>query len=310
MMIHETLWENKLYIETASIIMAFLFIAGAVLFTMKFRNPKWITAWLSIKSWVFATPFVFFFAGLPAPWPFVGLILAATFGAKTFYRMTGMYHRSWFVFITYALIWAQGYLIYKDYDRFFNIMPMAFFFGLALVPIGRNAVSQMIQYIALSLMSFIFFGWGFLHLARMITWDQGIFIVMYCFILSEVNETALFTGNRLFGRIKPLTNISGRFTLEGFLFSVAITILAAWGLRHMLPEQTEIYWATAALAVSVVGRVGSLLMSAIRRDLGIKESGVFIIGRDDILARIDKMMFAAPVIFYAFLLFQGKLIAI
>ncbi len=309
-MIHETLWENKLYVETAVLVMTFLFVTGSVLFYMKFRNPKWITAWLSVKSWVFATPFVFFFAGLPSPWPFIGVILAATFGAKTFYRMTGMYHRSWFVFITYALIWAQGYLLYENYDRFFNIMPMAFFFGLAMVPIARNAVSQMIQYIALSLMSFIFFGWGFLHVGRILMWDQGIFIVMYLFILSEVNETALFTGNRLVGRIKPLSNISSRFTLEGFLISVIFTLVAAWGMRQMLPIRTEIYWATAAFAISLVGRVGSLLMSAIRRDLGIKESGVFIIGRDDILARIDKMMFAAPVIFYAFQFFEGRLLPV
>ena len=38
MIIHETLWENKLYVETASIIMLFLFITGSVLFYMKFRD--------------------------------------------------------------------------------------------------------------------------------------------------------------------------------------------------------------------------------------------------------------------------------
>ena len=306
-MMQEALWQDRLYVETATIIMGFLFIMGALLFYMKMKNPKWITAWLSLKSWVFAAPFVFIFAGLPEPWPFIGTILASVFGAKTFYRMTGMYHRTWFVLVTYGLIWVQGYLIYENYDRFFNILPMAFFMILALVPIVKNTSTQMIQFLAITLMSFIFFGWSFLHVGRMLSWEHGIYFVLYLFILSEINETAYFAGGRLFGRYKMLQNISSRFTIEGFLFSIVMTLLVAWGLRRMLPDRSEIYWVTAALSIALIGRVGSLLMSGIRRDLGIKESSVFIIGRDDILGRIDKIMFAAPVIFYAFLFIRGEI---
>jgi phosphatidate cytidylyltransferase len=306
-MMQAALWQDKLYVETVTIVMGFLFVMGAALFYMKTLNPKWLTAWLSLKSWVFASPFVFIFAGLPDPWPFIGTVLAAVFGVKTFYRMTGMYHRTWFVVVTYGLIWAQGYLVYKDYDRFFNIMPMAFFLILSLVPILKNNSTQMIQFLALTLMSFILFGWSFLHVGRMIVWDNGIYIVIYLFILSEINETAYFAGGRMFGRHKMLQNISSRFTVEGFIFSIVITTLVAWGLRRMLPERTEIYWLTATFAIAVVGRVGSLLMSGIRRDLGVKESSVFIIGRDDILGRIDKITFAAPVIFYAYLFIQGRI---
>lgn len=304
-MIQSALWQDQLYVETVTIIMAFLFIMGAVLFYMKMNNPKWITAWLSLKSWVFATPFVFVFAGLPAPWPFIGTVIASIFGAKTFYRMTGMFHRTWFVFTTYGLIITQGYLVYNDYDRFFNILPMAFFLALCLVPILKNSSAQMIQFLALSLMSFVFFGWSFLHVGRMIAWEHGIYIVIYLFILSEINETAYFAAGRTFGQRKLLQNISSRFTVEGFIFSVLITTLAAWGLRRMLPDRSEIYWLTAAFAIAFAGRVGSLLMSGIRRDLGVKESSVFIIGRDDILGRIDKIMFAAPVIFYTYNFFMS-----
>ncbi len=301
------LWQDELYVKTVTIVMGFLFVMGALLFYMKTKNPKWITAWLSLKSWVFASPFVFVFAGLPAPLPFVGTVFAAVFGAKTFYRMTGMYHRTWFVMTTYCLIFAQGWLLYKDYDRFFNILPMAFFLILTLVPIIKNTATQMIQFLALSLMSFIFFGWSFLHVGRIIMWDQGIYLIIYLFILSEINETAYFAGGRTFGRHKMLQNISSRFTIEGFIFSILITAAVAFGLRSMLPARTELYWLTATFAIAVVGRVGSLLMSGIRRDLGVKESSVFIIGRDDILGRIDKIMFAAPFIFYAFQFLQGHI---
>lgn len=305
---HETLWQNKLYIETASLVILFLIAVGILVFTMKIRNPKWIGAWASLKSWFVAAPLVFVFAGLPAPWPFVGTIFASIYGAKTFYRMTGMYHRSWFIWASYFFIFFQGYLIYRGYDRFFNIMPMLFFVSLALIPILRNATERMIQYTALSLMSFIFFGWSLMHLGRILMWQQGIFVVIYLFILSEFNETALYMSNKLIGRTKPLSNISSRFTLEGFLVSGILTLLLAWGLRRILPDtRDEFYWAAAGLAIIFLGRLGSLLMSVIRRDLGIKEAGVFIIGRDDILARVDKIMFVAPAVFYAYELYTGRM---
>ena len=43
-------------------------------------------------------------------------------------------------------------------------------------------------------------------------------------------------------------------------------------------------------------------MTMIRKDLGIKDSGnVFIIGKDDIIARVDKLIFVAPIIYYLFI---------
>lgn len=301
------LWKNHFYVQTVSAVVVFFFIVGAVAFFLQKKDPKWIGVWASIKSWVVTSPLVFFFAALPSPWPLIFIVLVAISGAKTFFRMTGMYHRSWFVWLTYVFIGIQGYLIYKGHDLFFNIMPMIFLACTALIPILRNSYSHMIQYIALSLINFIIVGWGFMHLGRIVLWPGGPLIVLYLIILFEFCESANYAITRTFGKTKPINNITTRFSLEGFLGSLVFTILLAWGLRHMLPDRSEIYWLTAGLVVSIFGRLGGLTLSTIRRDLNIKESGIFIIGRDDILARIDKPMFAAPIFYYAFLILQGAL---
>lgn len=301
------LWDNDVYVQTISNILAFLFTIGAFIFYMQKRNPKWIAAWASIKSWIIVAPILFFAAGLAMPWPFLLLAVACIYGTKTFFRMTGMYHRSWFVWSTYVAIAIQAYLVYYGFDRFFNLTPMIFLVAITLIPVFRNSSTRMIQYTALSLMSFIFFGWGLLHLGRIISWDGGLLIALHLCILSEFSESFLHLGNRMMGRTRPLSNVTSRFSIEGYLFSSFFTFLLAWGLRSLLPERTEIYWLTTAVAICVLGRLGSFTLSYIRRDLGIKDSGIFIFGRDDLLARLDRLMFVAPAVYYAFLYLNGQL---
>jgi phosphatidate cytidylyltransferase len=280
---------------------------GAIVYYMQSRDPKWISIWAGLKSWVITSPFALVFAALPTPWPLVFIVILAIVGSKTFFQMTGMYHRSWFVWATYFFILVQGYSIYRGYDRFFNIMPMIYFVAVALIPILRNSHAQMIQYIALSLMNFILMGWGFMHLGRIVLWQNGPLIALYITILYEFCETVNYIFTRLWGHHKPLQNITTRFSVEGFIGSLVLTLLLAWGIRHMMPLHTEPYWIMAGLAVAVAGRIGGLLLTVIRRDLGIKESGIFIIGRDDILARIDKPLFAAPVFYFAYLILDGTI---
>lgn len=294
------LWHNPTYVSTVTSVVAFFVIVGAVVYYMQTRNPKWIGVWAAIKSWVITSPVIFFFAALPAPWPLVFVVLVAISGAKTFYQMTGMYHRTMFVWITYIFLILQGYLVFRGHSGLYNLMPMLFFFGIVLIPILRNSATHMIQYIALALMNFMLLGWGFLHLARILLWAGGPLIVLHLAILFEFCESCNYAITRAIGKHKPLQAITTRFSVEGFLLSLALTVLLAWGLRFMLPHHSQPYWLLSGLSVAIFGRIGGLLLTVIRRDLGIKESGIFIIGRDDILSRLDKAMFAAPVFYFGY----------
>ena len=299
------LWHNPTYVSTVTSVVAFFVIIGAVVYYMQLRNPKWIGVWASIKSWVINSPVIFFFAALPAPWPLVFITLVAISGSKTFYQMTGMYHRSFFVWITYLFLILQGYFIFHGHSEVYNIMPMLFFACIVLIPIFRNSAVHMIQYMALALMNFILIGWGFMYLARLVLWPDGPLLVLHLAILFEFCESCNYTITRAFGTHKPFQAITTRFSIEGFLVSAALTILLAWGLRFMLPYHTQPYWLLSGITVAIFGRIGGLLLSVIRRDLGIKESGIFIIGRDDIISRLDKAMFAAPAFYFGYWLLSS-----
>jgi phosphatidate cytidylyltransferase len=303
------LWHNTQYVSIVTCVVLFFLVGGGFVYIMQLRDSKWIAVWAAMKSWVVTSPLAFFFAALPTPWPLVFVCGVAILGAKTFFQMTGMYHRSWFIWTTYIFILVQGFSIYRGYDRFFNIMPMIYFVAVALIPIFRNSATQMIQYMALSLMNFILMGWGFMHLGRIVLWSGGPLIALYILILCETCETANYTITRLWGKHKPLEHITTRSSIEGFVGSLAITVLLAWGIRHMLPHgaRSEHYWIAAAFSVAVVGRIGGILLTVIRRDLGIKDSGIFIIGRDDILARIDAPILATPAFYFIYLILDGTI---
>jgi len=299
------LWTDRLFQETAILLMGSLFILSMIfyLFFSK-KGPVLSSAWASIRSYLISVPFIFAVLALPAPWPLVFLVGMCILSAKTFFQMVGAYHRSYFVWITYIFIILQGYLIHEGKDAFFDLTPMMFLGVISFIPLIRNSATHMIQYMALSLLCFLFFGWSLLHLGRFAVMDGGILILIYLVLLTEVSDYLCWAISRTFGKIKVFSKISNKVTLEGFLITLIVTVFLAWGMRHLLPARSQQYWLAAGLVAAMFGQFGGLILSVIRRDLGIKSSGIFIFGRDDILARVDKLIFVAPLYYYLYFYFQ------
>jgi phosphatidate cytidylyltransferase len=295
------LWGNSLYNETLGLIIVFLVLLSAGVFFLRKKNTFFKAAWESLKSWIFVAPIILLVFGFQKPWPLILLTFIGIYASKIFFQMVGIYHRSWFVWLTYVFIIFFALSIHFDQLFIYNLLPMIFLGTASIIPLFRNSPKHMIQYIALSLMAVIFFGWSFLHLGKLLRFENGIYIIIYIYLLSEIAENSSITTNYLWGKHKLFTKISNRVSVEGLIVSVLITLLLAWAMRHMLPVRSEPYWVTAGLISAIVGRFGSLFISVIRRDLGLKDTGVFIIGRGDIVDRMDKLIFLGPIYYYSYL---------
>lgn len=298
------LWNNPRYVETAAMILGGLLILAVVVFFLKRKGPPYTSAWASLKSWLFVAPLLFACFALPKPFPLLFVTWVGVLSAKSFFQMVGMYHRSWFVWVTYLFIFAMGHIIYHGEMEYYNLMPMIFLGVICLIPLLRNSATQMIQYIALSLIAFIFWGWSYMHMGRLLSFQGGELMVLYLYLLTEVSENTSWACSKLFGRHRPFSKISNKVTVEGMLVALAVTMLVAWGLRHLLPDRSERFWIAAGLIAAVFGRMGDLIINMIRRDLGIKNTGIFIIGRDGMLTRIDKLIFVGPMYFYIYIYLQ------
>jgi phosphatidate cytidylyltransferase len=291
-------WHDPIYRQTALIVLSVIFISGAVVFFFREKNYYFISAWASIKSWIFAAPILFLLFAIPSPGPLVVLTFAAIYGAKAFFQILGMYHRHYFVLICYAGIVGLALCSYYDRIDHYNVMPMVLLGFCCLVPLVRNSFTQMIQYISLTLLGFIFLGWCFMHLALLLKFPSGLYQILYLVTLTEFcDNTNIATSYYLRGP-KIFSHIDPKRTYASTAASILLTILFAGLMRSLLPDNSEKYWLAAGLVASVGGLLGDLMMTALRKDAGVKDVGPFILGRGDFLQRMDRLIFVAPIYYY------------
>ena len=294
----QPLWHSALYRETVFLVLGVLFTLAAGIFFARRSNPAMLAGWLSVKSWIFAAPVFLIVLGLPQPWALIVLTIIALAGAKSFFQITGMYHRSLFVWSCYLAIIASAVLIQENRLGLFNLIPMLMLGAICVIPILQDSSKQMLQYISLCLICFVMVGWSFMHLGWILQMPQGPYLVIYLVLLTEVCDNIYLAASRL-GRHPIFQNIQSRRTWEGFIVALGSTLILAWGLRHMLPIRDPLHWGISGLVAALGGSMGDLVLAVIRRDLGIKDVGAFIIGRGDVLNRMDRLIFVAPIYYYA-----------
>ena len=294
-------WDSPIYRQTVLIVLAALFFGALINFFFRKKNQYSMIAWASIKSWLVFAPLMFGLMGLRQPFPITVLTLLALFGSKVFFQIMGMFHKSFFVYICYLGIFGLGISCYYDNLVIYNIMPMLVLGLSCLAPLILREYKDMIQYMSLTLLSFIFLGWCFMHLGLILNFENGIYQVMYLIILTEFCDNTNLSISRYFRGSRILAEISSRRTLSSTALSIFLTMLLAYSMRHLLPDRSEKYWLASGLVASFGGVLGDLVMSVIRKDAGVKIVGPFILGRGDFLQRMDRLIFVAPIYYFVML---------
>lgn len=127
------------------------------------------------------------------------------------------------------------------------------------------------------------------------------------FVMTWVNDTAAYVVGSLLGRIPLCAKLSPKKTVEGFLCGLAITIGAGFGYSALFLSDRPLWWgAVLALAVALIGVLGDLLESAIKRERGVKHSSGILGAHGGVLDRIDSLMFGVAIYYYLLLLIRGS----
>lgn len=294
-------WDSPVYRQTVLIVLLVIFIGAAINFVFKKKAHYFTIAWASIKSWLILAPLMFGLMGLQAPFPIIFLTLLAIYGAKVYFQILGMFDQSIFVYICYFGIVGLGFFSQLDNLTIYNEMPM-FVLGMScLVPLIKRNYRDMIQYISLTLLGFIFLGWSFMHLALIMNFENGIYQVMYLIILTEFCDNTNLAISRYFKGPKIISEINSKRTWYSTALSIFVTIVLAWGMRHLLPNSSEKYWLASGLIASFGGVIGDMVMNVVRRDAGVKIVSGFVLGRGDFLQRMDRLIFVAPIYYFVML---------
>ncbi|MGP4844559.1 phosphatidate cytidylyltransferase [Marinobacter sp. 1Y8] len=123
-------------------------------------------------------------------------------------------------------------------------------------------------------------------------------LVLYLMFLTQFNDVAQYIWGKMLGKKKIAPAISPNKTQAGFVGGVGTTMLLAMALAGLLTPLSWLEGLIAGLLIGVGGFVGDLTISAIKRDLRIKDTGRLIPGHGGILDRIDSLMYTAPLFFH------------
>jgi len=122
-------------------------------------------------------------------------------------------------------------------------------------------------------------------------------LLYFLVCVAQMSDVLQYVFGKCFGRHKIAPNISPNKTIEGFVGGVTGAVLIGTGLYWITPFNP---WQAMlmALVIALMGFYGGLVMSAIKRDRGVKDYGATIPGHGGIMDRIDSLCFAAPVFFH------------
>lgn len=124
-------------------------------------------------------------------------------------------------------------------------------------------------------------------------------LLLFLLLLTEINDVGQYCSGKLLGKHKVIPKVSPNKTVEGLIGGVVITtavaVLAA-------PFLTPLVWYEAAgvgFVLALAGFAGDVTISAVKRDLKLKDSGTLLPGHGGILDRVDSLTFTAPLFFHA-----------
>jgi phosphatidate cytidylyltransferase len=122
------------------------------------------------------------------------------------------------------------------------------------------------------------------------------FTLVFFFTL-WANDTGAYLSGRSFGKRKLFPKISPNKTWEGTIGGAILALLIAYNCSIYFTSLSRVEWVILAAIVVILGSLGDLVESMLKRSYGIKDSGTILPGHGGILDRFDGLLIAAPVVF-------------
>ncbi|MFV0344992.1 MAG: phosphatidate cytidylyltransferase [Bacteroidales bacterium] len=210
-----------------------------------------------------------------------------------------------------AIFWAfvsipiQYYLAYIGwYEAFIIFIPVVMFLILPLRLVLKGDTKEITKSMSMLQWILMLTVFGISHMAYLLSLPDiegfnsgGRGLLLFLVFLTEINDVMQFTWGKLLGRHKVIPRVSPNKTWEGLLGGLICTTGIGYLLAFLTPLNT---WQVIIVSflVALSGFLGDVVMSSIKRDIGVKDTGSTIPGHGGILDRIDSLAYTAPTFFH------------
>jgi phosphatidate cytidylyltransferase len=209
------------------------------------------------------------------------------------------------LFWSYLAVPIQFYLAYiGNFQAFLLFIPVGMLFILPFRTIIEGVAEDSLKTFSQLHWALMLTVFSLSHIAYFISLPeipgfeaghQG--IVYFLIFLTQINDIFQFISGKIFGKRKITPNISPNKTWEGFIGGLILTTIMGYHLSYLVPL-TEIQSTIAAAVIAISGFFGDLNISAVKRDLKIKDMSNLIPGHGGILDRLDSLTFSSLFFFY------------
>ncbi|WP_047535481.1 phosphatidate cytidylyltransferase [Methylotenera sp. N17] len=263
--------------------------------------------WLRIRSWwVMASLFSLAIIGgripLVALFAFISVIALKEYFGMISIRIADRH----LLYLAYLTVPLQYLFVWQSwYGMFIIFIPVYMFLFMPLCMVIKGETQGFLKAVGTlhwGLMANVF---AISHAAYLLALpDAGntsagsAGLLLFLVFLTQFNDVLQFVWGKFFGNTKVVPKISPNKTLAGLLGGVATTTFLAWLLAPYLTPLLRWEAITAGAMIGLGGFVGDVTMSAIKRDIGLKNTSDMIPGHGGILDRIDSLIFTAPLFFH------------
>ncbi|WP_426126824.1 phosphatidate cytidylyltransferase [Pararhizobium sp. PWRC1-1] len=199
--------------------------------------------------------------------------------------------------IQYYRLWAEEYGIFAIF------IPVYAFLLMPIISVLRGDTERFLIRIAEVQWALMICVFCASHVPALLTLTipgyegRNVLLIAFLVIVVQLSDVLQYVWGKLFGRTKIAPNLSPSKTVEGFVGGViSATLIGAslWWITPFTPFQAGVL----AFIITIMGFFGGLVMSAVKRDRGVKDWGNLIEGHGGLIDRLDSVVFSAPIFFH------------
>lgn len=258
--------------------------------------------WTRYRSWLFLVPIMVLPLVAHRMSAIIGVGVLSLLCYREFARAVGLFrHRAISAVVALGIV-LLTFAAADHWYGFFVALSSLTVSLLVIVALFEDQPKGYIQRVGLGVFAFSLFGVCLGHFGYFANDGRGQAFLLAILVCVELNDIFAYCTGKLFGKRKFAPNTSPNKTLGGAIGALILTTaLFAW-LVHLIAAGTRVdqwpHLIALGVLLSLTGQWGDLVMSSIKRDLGVKDLGVSIPGHGGLLDRFDSLIFVGPALFH------------
>lgn len=199
--------------------------------------------------------------------------------------------------VQYWLVWTEWYGLYSIF------IPVYAFLIMPIIVTLRGDTGRFLSRVAEVQWALMVCVFCVSHVPALLSLQipgfegRNVLLIAFLVVVVQGSDVAQYIWGKLFGRTRIAPTLSPSKTWEGFIGGALSAIVIGASLSFLTPF-TALQAGGMAFLIVIMGFFGGLVMSAIKRDRGVKDWGQLIAGHGGFIDRLDSVIFSAPIFFH------------